>query len=455
MEALLGDYLNFELLEHYNTIFGVVIGILYLSLIYLYTVVEHACYTPPNKEVLEPKPGPLWKVMVSYVLIKFSKLVRPRQSNINDENWLEGRHYDNSSSEHYNDSFYWWCNTPPNDNCQICVTTRLGFHGKNASKVTPWLVFDIDGETFSIPTEFVKRSIPGKINIFASDSHGNKLEYTCTKPMERWNLNYNGMVRIHSTNKQIKASLNLNVKVIHPAFYYQKDWDQMTVAKAMSSKPWSIEFFQNLKSEHQEHYEMGLLVNGTIHLDNGNDEELKQYTLNNIPGFRDHSFGKRKWTNMSRYIWLGTVSFDKPIYINGNPYTHMSGTAVHYGTSFKHMVAGGLMGPSASQPIIPFNGMSHMKDIAPEWYKAEKNIGHGIGHLVPNELRFSISLKGVDEYLEIHVQRDQWTHGFLMQDETFEVHEGTSLYTIQHGTDGDVVQGHGLLEFGGTLFNEA
>ena len=75
---------------------------------------------------------------------------------------------------------------------------------------------------------------------------------------------------------------------------------------------------------------------------------------------------------MSRYIWLGTVSFDSPIFINGEPYTHMSGTAVHYGTSFKHMVAGGLMGPSNSQPIIPFTGMTHMKDIANEWYNAKK-----------------------------------------------------------------------------------
>ena len=152
---------------------------------------------------------------------------------------------------------------------------------------------------------------------------------------------------------------------------------------------------------------------------------------------------------MSRYIWLGTVSFEKPIFINGHPYTHMSGTAVHYGTSFKHMVAGGLMGPSKSQPIIPFNGMTHMKEIAPKWYNAKKNVGHGIGHLVPDDLYFSIGLKGVNEYLQIHVSRDQWKHGFLMQDGTFEVHEGTSIYTIQYG--GKSIIGHGLLEFGGSL----
>ena len=433
----------------FTTCFGLAIGILYISIIYLYTIVERACYTPPNKEVLEPKPGPTWKVMLSYILIKFSKLVRPRQSNLKSEKWLESRHYDNSTSEHFNDSFYWWCNTPPNDQYQICVTTRLGFHGKNASKVTPWLMFDINGETYSIPNDFVKRSIPGKINIFASDSRGNKLEYTCKVPMQRWNLKYNGQVRKHSNGKSMKANLNLNVNVIHPAFYYQKDWDQMTVAKAMSNRPWTIEFFKNLKSEHQEHYEMGLSVNGSIQLNIGHDTNQENYNLKNIPGFRDHSFGKREWTNMSRYIWLGTVSFEKPIFINGHPYTHMSGTAVHYGTSFKHMVAGGLMGPSKSQPIIPFNGMTHMKEIAPKWYNAKKNVGHGIGHLVPDDLYFSIGLKGVNEYLQIHVSRDQWKHGFLMQDDTFEVHEGTSIYTIQYG--GKSIIGHGLLEFGGSL----
>ena len=114
--------------------------------------------------------------------------------------------------------------------------------------------------------------------------------------------------------------------VISPAFYYQKDWDHMTVAKAMSNKPWSIEFFKNLKSEHQEHYEMGLTVNGSIRLRHSDNEDGNLYHLNAAPGFRDHSFGKREDEYES--IWLGTVSFDSPIFINGEPYTHMSGTAV-------------------------------------------------------------------------------------------------------------------------------
>ena len=82
----------------------------------------------------------------------------------------------------------------------------------------------------------------------------------------------------------------------------------------------------------------------------------------------------------------------------------------------------------------------------------QKNIGYGIGHLVPDSLNFSISLKGVNERLKIHVQRDQWKHGFLMQDDSFEVHEGTSLYTISFGSQ-DPVLGHGLLEFGGSLLS--
>eukprot|EP00944_MAST-04C_sp_MAST-4C-sp1_P011022 g11022.t1 len=439
----------------YSNIFGLGIATLYVTLLYLYAVAERACYTPSGSDTLEPKPGPLWKVIMSYVLIKFSKLVRPRQSKLDDIKWLEGRHHDNSTSQHFNDSFYWWCNTKPSDRHQICITTRLGFHGRNASKVTPWLVFDIDGIMYSIPPEFVKDSIPGKINVFASDKHGNKLEYVCEQPMRKWYLRYRGKVRRYSGNGRhtiLDATIVLNMDVILPAFYYQKDWDHMTVAKAMSNKPWSIEFFKNLKSEHQEHYEMGLTVNGSIRLRHSDNEDGNLYHLNAAPGFRDHSFGKREWTNMSRYIWLGTVSFDSPIFINGEPYTHMSGTAVHYGTSFKHMVAGGLMGPSNSQPIIPFTGMTHMKDIANEWYNAKKNVGRGIGHLVPNSLNFSISLKGVGERLKIHVQRDQWKHGFLMQDDSFEVHEGTSLYTIRYGRQ-DPVLGHGLLEFGGSLLS--
>ena len=94
---------------------------------------------------------------------------------------------------------------------------------------------------------------------------------------------------------------------------------------------------------------------------------------------------------MSRYIWLGTVSFDSPNFINGEPYTHMSGTAVHYGTNFKHMVAGDLWAKQFAANHSVYWHDTHER-CANEWYNAKKNVGRWIGHLVPNSLNFSISL---------------------------------------------------------------
>ena len=111
------------------------------------------------------------------------------------------------------------------------------------------------------------------------------------------------------------------------------------------------------------------------------------------------------------------------------------------------------MGPAKQErPIIPFTGMTHMKVIAKEWYEksAEEGAKKSFGHLIPNYIELSISIKGSRTPLKVKVWRNAWKHGFFMQDNTFEVHEGTSVYTISH-ENGQEVEGHGLLEFGGVV----
>ena len=127
----------------------------------------------------------------------------------------------------------------------------------------------------------------------------------------------------------------------------------------------------------------------------------------------------------------------------------MTGTAVQYGHTFKHLVAGGLVGRYCERgvrpaPPVPFGAMTHMKDIAPVWHDAEaKGLGRGVGHLVGTDLQFDIALcipastkektkeKTKDgardtpyTVLRCTVKRDAWKHGFIMQGGTFEVRDG-------------------------------
>jgi|EP00945_MAST-04E_sp_MAST-4E-sp1_P004775 hypothetical protein len=448
---------NVPLLASFSPLTVLAIGVTVCVVLPVLRIAEELSRHPKH---LEPKPGPFWKVVVGYALIQCSQLVRPRKSQLKDRKWLDSRHFENTEDECSNDSFYWWANSKPGAKHRVCVTSRLGFHGVGGKKTTPWLVFDIDGRTFGLAEEFVRDSTPDATNpetVVALDESGNYLKYTCESPMKRWRLQYDGPVTELSAKggekaqRPFRATMDLNVEVIEPAFYYQQDWDPLTIAKAMSTKPWSLQFFRGLRSEHQEHYEMGTTVTGTFEVKGeGRRGETIAAELSDAPGMRDHSFGKRDWTIMVRYIWLGTISFDSPLEINGSLYTHMTGTAVHYGTSFKHMVAGGLMGKDAKR-TIPFTGMTHMKDVAGKWYDNGGKVG--IGHLIEDDLQMTISIQGSPDCIVLDAQRDSWKHGFLMQGDKFEVHEGTALYTVTHGKQS--VRGHGLLEFGGVVRDNA
>ena len=353
----------------------------------------------------------------------------------------------------------------------------------------PWLTIDIDGTTYSLPSDSLSEEAakpgPGR-KISASDEEGNELEYECLVPLRQWRLRYKGEVEVdHDRGKRTFLDMDLKLTMVSELFFYQRDWDKMAVAKAMSAEPWSLGFFRALRSEHQEHYEVGTRATGTIRI---GAQQPQVVELAEAPGFRDHSFGKRDWTYMHRYMWLGTVTFGKPLEIGGHRYTHMTGTAVHYGHTFKHLVAGGLMGARGSKaPPISFGAMSHMREMAEAWHDSEaRGRNHGVGHLVGGDVSFDIALtfpqarvgkrgtvaggddtttkkKEVDvapgdcpyTLLRCEVSRKAWKHGFLVQDGTFEVHEGDSLYTLQLlDEDGEVAQsttGVGLLEFGGTL----
>ena len=567
---------------------------------------------------LEPRPGPRLKVLVAYILVSLSRLVRPPKKHGKNPNWLDSRHRENSTSRNFNDSFYFWVSastrhttfdapgglddvlddalgaTPPRTRTRsrartrtgtgtvsasprIVITTRLGFFGVGASSVAPWLMFDVDGVTFTLPpTMDAERDAAGAPpqagageSISARDAAGNELTYTCVEPLRRFRLEYHGELRVsraaeveaeggaeggveggaEGESVSVFADLDLDIRVVSSLFFYQESWDKMAVAKAMSAEPWSLRFFRSLRSEHQEHYEAGTSCTGTIDLRSratGSKGEGKggskgkrgsgnrggwegRIEIEGAPGFRDHSFGKRDWTVMTRcggndgrerrrgwkggerqtdrqrggeterdrdrerpklrylfictsvyalssaalhrllsshpctprfaftslrsfrYLWLGTVSLETPLHIGGHEYTHVTGTAVQYGHTFKHLVAGGLVGRYCERgvrpaPPVPFGAMTHMKDIAPVWHDAEaKGLGRGVGHLVGTDLQFDIALcipastktkeatkeatkDGARDtpytVLRCTVKRDAWKHGFIMQGGTFEVRDG-------------------------------
>ena len=100
--------------------------------------------------------------------------------------------------------------------------------------------------------------------------------------------------------------------------------------------------------------------------------------------------------------------------------------------------------------------MTHMKDVAPEWFELRNTEkGKSIGYTIPDKVKISLALQS-GHILDVSVDRSRWKHGFIMQDGTFDVHEGQCLYkfSLRHPHTLKAVatvEGSGLLEFGGSL----
>ena len=307
-----------------------------------------------NTEGLEPTPGPLHKVLTALFMVTMSKR-RPPPKEASDPKWVEGRHRftpeDNPfvkegdkqvGDEHFNDSYYFWGNEK---DCSMCVSTRIGHFGVSGAKVTPWFNFSINGVTYDTPDGFIEGAKPGEGNEISATWEGNKLEYICEEPMKRWRLLYKGKIKNLTNGKLEDCKMDIVMNLYKTWFNYTRHWDALTTAKAMSASPWSRDFFTNLRKHHQNRYEQGGKMTGCITLAG------KDHVLNDMWAFRDHSFGKRDWTYMYRYIWFGTVCFFKPINIDGKSYTCLCGTSVEYGNTFKHLVAGGLIGDDGVLPL--------------------------------------------------------------------------------------------------------
>lgn len=72
-------------------------------------------------------------------------------------------------------------------------------------------------------------------------------------------------------------------------------------AKAMAGEKWSKQFFADVQSNNQVHYEQTGRLVGTLKIDG------KVHNVD-LPCVRDHSFGKRDWNYMNNHLWLMAVN---------------------------------------------------------------------------------------------------------------------------------------------------
>lgn len=137
------------------------------------------------------------------------------------------------------------------------------------------------------------------------------LKVSCVSPGEVWNLNFDGYLINNANQQRLPAQFYLTFSARRPIFDFMYHADCSGMAMAFAREKWNRQFFKKafsndtgiskkkgaVQQNDQHHYEQPGTLNGTLSL-NGHTVVI------NLPGERDHSFGKRDWNYMCNHIWL-------------------------------------------------------------------------------------------------------------------------------------------------------
>ncbi|XP_064628452.1 uncharacterized protein LOC135488020 [Lineus longissimus] len=121
----------------------------------------------------------------------------------------------------------------------------------------------------------------------------------CVEAMKKWKIKYDGKMRFTNKDKEVKevnVKFDLDWTATTPFFDFDTDMHWKTLCDAMAREKWSTEFFDQLRSAHQTHYEQFGKIEGTFDIEGVGEKTLS------FSGVRDHSYGNvRNWYDLYRY----------------------------------------------------------------------------------------------------------------------------------------------------------
>jgi hypothetical protein len=285
------------------------------------------------------------------------------------------------------------------------LLTRLGFRGGNReAEVWLWGVFD--GHRYANDTHTVvlgSDADPGSIS-------ANGLEYV-SLGSGGWRIRFRGRLN------GMDGEADLLWKAAAAMYCSADHMDPMSTARAMAEMPWSGDYFRRISSEKQVRIEQGGVLTGTVRAGD-------QVFSVNMKGIRDHSWGKRDWNYLNRYLWT-VLALDEEVEIAGLKVTFLAVSPVDYGDSFKRLTSGWIAGPGGVKPV------SYSTDLM--------DVG-GDG-LIPERfsLKFRVPGSGI---MSLDVERRQPEMPWYVQNGAFEVNEAWCGIRLAG------VSGTGLSEFG-------
>jgi len=145
------------------------------------------------------------------------------------------------------------------------------------------------------------------------------MEVECVVPEKHFRVKFDGNLLDTVTGEEVACQYSLDFHATLPCFSALHHSDFRGMAQAFARPNWNREFFKKsggdtgaaAKGEHdndipQIHYEQAGHFTGTLKLAslNSNPGTIILDRQIDMPGSRDHAFGKRDWNYMSDHIWL-------------------------------------------------------------------------------------------------------------------------------------------------------
>jgi hypothetical protein len=224
---------------------------------------------------------------------------------------------------------------------------------------------------------------------------GGGLTYECLSRTDgTWRIAYDGNL----LPDNVPCKMDVAYTPVSDMYHSGKHMSLTGFAKAMSEMKWSREYFNNLRSENQCRIEQGGNMTGSLVL-NGKKKVL------NMKSIRDHSWGKRTWAFINRYIWT-VLSFDAPLPLKAGQAEYMVYSIADYGTTFKNVVTGWIAGKDF---VLPIRAASDLRPLADD------------GN-IPEEFTLYCRPRG-EKGFSIKVNRKPPQHTWFMQNKTFRVCE--------------------------------
>ncbi len=293
--------------------------------------------------------------------------------------------------------------------------SRLAFRGPSEPKEV-WVFVDQQGRKFTNPKPLVGQDVPAQGEIAAGG-----LSFQWQGGDDSWRIRYLGEL-LDDEGRRVDADIDLVYRPRSAMYLSSQHMDCRSTGKAMAEMPWRRGYFRKLSSERQVRMEQGGILAGEMRLG-------KKTQTVELAAFRDHSWGRRDWSFLNRYIW-NILALDEPLYQDGHAFDYLCYTTVDYGSSFRHLTAGWIAGP---EKVLPIVATSDMHQLASDGQ-------------VPKRYQVAFQPAG-GQFWQGEIRRPGPDQAWFMQDGGFEVNEAACTFAFSSPA-GHRLTGRGMSEFG-------